>query len=151
MTSSCSQVSAASGFPSHSVGSLTICPTIAVRILCLLFSPTPRFAHLSLTSFLSAPTNAFIVYFTLSILASSFGGILNFLHDMLWLPVSLHSENRLQVLCFDRILELSMSWQNKKNTGETLSILDQGAAVNELFHVRYLRLPSLLFLRRLCD
>lgn len=70
---------------------------------------------------------------------------------MLWLPVSLHSENRLQVLCFDRILELSMSWQNKKNTGETLSILDQGAAVNELFHVRYLRPPSLLFLRRLCD
>lgn len=47
----------------------------------------------------------------------------------------------MQKLCFDRLLALSMRWHAGKNTGATLSLLDQGSAITELFQVRLSSLP----------
>ncbi|CAD6564887.1 MAG: hypothetical protein TREMPRED_000382, partial [Tremellales sp. Tagirdzhanova-0007] len=79
-----------------------------------------------------SPWPALIAYFTFR-LAVSGSGILYFLQQRLWIPVSQYTDREMMMLCFNHLLNLSLAYHTKRNTGEVLKIIDRGSAINNLF------------------
>lgn len=85
----------------------------------------------------------FIVYFTIRIAVSG-SGILYFLQQRLWIPVSQYTDREMMLLCFNHLLNLSLAYHTKRNTGEVLKVIDRGSAINNLFStVLFTALPTI--------
>lgn len=63
-------------------------------------------------------------------------GGLSALQNVTWTPVEQYSDAKMQTLCFDHLLDLSLAWQTKRKTGETMRTLDRGYALTNLLQVR---------------
>jgi ABC-type transport system involved in Fe-S cluster assembly fused permease/ATPase subunit len=60
-------------------------------------------------------------------------------------PVSQYADREMQLLCFNHLLNLSLAFHTKRNTGEVLKILDRGSAINNLFQtLLFSAIPTLL-------
>ena len=53
----------------------------------------------------------------------------------LWVPVAQYSEREMSAMTFQHLLNLSLSFQVKKKTGEVLRTLDRASAINSFFNV----------------
>ncbi|KAG9000931.1 hypothetical protein FRB93_012536 [Tulasnella sp. JGI-2019a] len=62
------------------------------------------------------------------------GGLAN-IRNLLWIPVSQYSEREMAQLCFEHLLNLSLAFHTRRNTGEVMQIINNGAAINNLFNV----------------
>jgi ABC-type transport system involved in Fe-S cluster assembly fused permease/ATPase subunit len=92
----------------------------------------------------SSPWIPFIGYFVIRLLTSS-SGLLSFVQQRLWVPVSQFTDREMQMLCFNHLLNLSLAYHTKRNTGEVLKIIDRGSAINNLFQtVIFTALPTIL-------
>ncbi|WVQ94535.1 hypothetical protein IAU59_001614 [Kwoniella sp. CBS 9459] len=60
-------------------------------------------------------------------------GILTAIQQAFWIPVVQYTDREMQLLCFNHLLDLSLAYHTKRNTGEVMRILDRGSAINELF------------------
>ncbi|WWC60172.1 uncharacterized protein I303_102737 [Kwoniella dejecticola CBS 10117] len=60
-------------------------------------------------------------------------GIITTIQQAFWMPVVYYTDREMQMLCFDHLLNLSLAYHTKRNTGEVMRILDKGSAINELF------------------
>ncbi|OCF30343.1 hypothetical protein I316_08014 [Kwoniella heveanensis BCC8398] len=60
-------------------------------------------------------------------------GILSAVQQAFWVPVVQYTDREMQMLCFNHLLDLSLAYHTKRNTGEVMRILDRGSAINELF------------------
>ncbi|WVF67088.1 hypothetical protein IAT40_001833 [Kwoniella sp. CBS 6097] len=60
-------------------------------------------------------------------------GILTAIQQAFWVPVVQYTDREMQLLCFNHLLDLSLAYHTKRNTGEVMRILDRGSAINELF------------------
>lgn len=80
----------------------------------------------------SSPWPPFITW-TLLRLSITNGGILSFTRERLWIGVSQYTDREMQILCFNHLLNLSLAYHTKRNTGEVLKIIDRGSAINNLF------------------
>ncbi|WVQ78775.1 hypothetical protein IAT38_000866 [Cryptococcus sp. DSM 104549] len=60
-------------------------------------------------------------------------GILSLCRQYFWIPVVQYTDKEMQMLCFNHILDLSLAYHTRRNTGEVLRIIDRGSAINELF------------------
>jgi ATP-binding cassette subfamily B (MDR/TAP) protein 6 len=60
------------------------------------------------------------------------GGFVGFLQRMLWVPVQQYADREMQMLLFNHLLNLSLKFHTKRNTGEVLKIIDRGSAINNL-------------------
>ncbi|RSH84236.1 uncharacterized protein EHS24_005748 [Apiotrichum porosum] len=61
------------------------------------------------------------------------GGVLAFLQNVIWVPVQQYADREMQLLTFNHLLDLSLAFHTKRNTGEVLRIIDRGSAINNLF------------------
>ncbi|AAW45126.1 hypothetical protein CNBL2610 [Cryptococcus deneoformans B-3501A] len=50
-----------------------------------------------------------------------------------WIPVVQYTDREMQMVCFNHLLDLSLSYHTRRNTGEVMRIIDRGSAINELF------------------
>lgn len=50
-----------------------------------------------------------------------------------WIPVVQYTDREMQMICFNHLLDLSLSYHTRRNTGEVMRIIDRGSAINELF------------------
>jgi ABC-type transport system involved in Fe-S cluster assembly fused permease/ATPase subunit len=46
-----------------------------------------------------------------------------------------YSDREMSNMCFNHLLDLSLSFHTKRKTGEVLRILDRGSAINNFFQV----------------
>ena len=91
-----------------------------------------------------SPWPALIAYFAFR-LAVSGSGILYFLQQRLWIPVSQYTDREMMMLCFNHLLNLSLAYHTKRNTGEVLKVIDRGSAINNLFStVIFTAMPTIL-------
>ncbi|OCF58072.1 hypothetical protein L486_04101 [Kwoniella mangroviensis CBS 10435] len=60
-------------------------------------------------------------------------GTLGAIQQAFWLPIVQYTDREMQMLCFNHILELSLAYHTKRNTGEVMRIIERGSAVNNLF------------------
>ncbi|WWC68760.1 uncharacterized protein I206_102694 [Kwoniella pini CBS 10737] len=60
-------------------------------------------------------------------------GIISTIQQAFWIPVVQYTDKEMQLLCFNHLLDLSLAYHTKRNTGEVMRILDKGSAINELF------------------
>ncbi|WWD16670.1 hypothetical protein CI109_101100 [Kwoniella shandongensis] len=60
-------------------------------------------------------------------------GIMGLAQQFFWIPVVQYTDKEMQMLCFNHLLDLSLSYHTKRNTGEVMRIIDRGSAINELF------------------
>ncbi|WVW80002.1 hypothetical protein I302_101975 [Kwoniella bestiolae CBS 10118] len=60
-------------------------------------------------------------------------GTLSALQQAFWLPIVQYTDREMQMLCFNHILDLSLAYHTKRNTGEVMRIIERGSAVNNLF------------------
>ena len=74
----------------------------------------------------------FIAWISIRTLMSN-GGVLSFLQQSLWVQVSQYTDREMMLLCFNHLLNLSLAFHTKRNTGEVLKIIDRGSAINNLF------------------
>lgn len=81
-----------------------------------------------------APWKHLLVYAGLRFLQGS-GGLTQVLQSTLWIPVAQYSEREMSEMTFSHLLNLSLSFQVKKKTGEVLRTLDRGSAINSFFQV----------------
>jgi ABC-type transport system involved in Fe-S cluster assembly fused permease/ATPase subunit len=77
---------------------------------------------------------AFITYFVIRLCVSG-SGIIYFIQQRLWIPVSQYSDREMMMMCFNHLLNLSLSYHTRRNTGEVLKVIDRGSAINNLFQV----------------
>ncbi|TXT04260.1 hypothetical protein VHUM_04258 [Vanrija humicola] len=63
------------------------------------------------------------------------GGFLGFFQNLLWVPVQQYADREMQLLLFNHLLDLSLAFHTKRNTGEVLKIIDRGSAINNLLQV----------------
>ncbi|KAJ9107844.1 hypothetical protein QFC19_002750 [Naganishia cerealis] len=54
-----------------------------------------------------------------------------------WAPVMQYSDREMSNMCFNHLLDLSLSFHTKRKTGEVLRILDRGSAINSFFQVGF--------------
>lgn len=73
----------------------------------------------------------FITYFVIRSVMT--GGILDFVRQCLWVPVYQYTDREMMMLCFSHLLNLSLAYHTKRNTGEVMRIIDRGSAINNLF------------------
>lgn len=73
----------------------------------------------------------FITYFAVRGIMT--GGILDFVRQILWVPVYQYTDREMMMLCFNHLLNLSLAYHTKRNTGEVMRIIDRGSAINNLF------------------
>lgn len=74
---------------------------------------------------------SFITYFTIRSVIS--GGLLDFIRQFLWVSVYQYTDREMMMLCFNHLLNLSLAYHTKRNTGEVMRIIDRGSAINNLF------------------
>ncbi|WRT65564.1 uncharacterized protein IL334_002509 [Kwoniella shivajii] len=60
-------------------------------------------------------------------------GILSAIQQAFWIPVVQYTDREMQMLCFHHLLDLSLAYHTKRNTGEVIRIIERGSAINELF------------------
>ncbi|WVR03950.1 hypothetical protein IAU60_000949 [Kwoniella sp. DSM 27419] len=60
-------------------------------------------------------------------------GILSAAQQAFWIPVVQYTDREMQSLCFNHLLDLSLAYHTKRNTGEVMRIIERGSAINELF------------------
>ncbi|KAK8861424.1 hypothetical protein IAR55_002243 [Kwoniella newhampshirensis] len=60
-------------------------------------------------------------------------GVMGLFQQFFWIPVVQYTDKEMQLLCFNHLLDLSLSYHTKRNTGEVMRIIDRGSAINELF------------------
>lgn len=90
----------------------------------------------------SSPWPWFIAYFAIRLLVTG-SGVLYFVQQRLWIPVSQYTDREMMLLCFNHLLNLSLAYHTKRNTGEVLKIIDRGSAINNLFQtVLFTALPT---------
>lgn len=63
------------------------------------------------------------------------GGFLGFFQNLLWVPVQQYADREMQLLLFNHLLDLSLAFHTKRNTGEVLKIIDRGSAINNLLQI----------------
>ncbi|EJT97371.1 P-loop containing nucleoside triphosphate hydrolase protein, partial [Dacryopinax primogenitus] len=81
-------------------------------------------------------------YITLRLIS---GGVLDNVRSALWLPVMQYSDREMSFLSFDHLMNLSLSFHNKRKLGEVTRILNRGSSVNTLFEVLlYMVIPTIL-------
>jgi ABC-type transport system involved in Fe-S cluster assembly fused permease/ATPase subunit len=73
----------------------------------------------------------FITYF--AIRSAVTGGIFDFTRQYLWVSVYQYTDREMMMLCFTHLLNLSLAYHTKRNTGEVMRIIDRGSAINNLF------------------
>jgi ATP-binding cassette subfamily B (MDR/TAP) protein 6 len=78
-----------------------------------------------------SPWPPLVFYIALRFMQS--GGVLAFAQNVLWIPVQQYADREMQLLCFNHLLDLSLAFHTKRNTGEVLRIIDRGSAINNLF------------------
>ncbi|GAA5833238.1 hypothetical protein JCM5353_007922 [Sporobolomyces roseus] len=78
-----------------------------------------------------APYANLAIYVTLSFLQDSN----SMLYRFLWLPISQYSELEMSMLAFDTLLNLSLSYHQRRRTGELLRILGRTDAINDFFEL----------------
>lgn len=61
-------------------------------------------------------------------------GGLAIVQNLLWIPVQQNADREMQMLLFNHLLNLSLSFHTTRNTGEVLKILDRGSSINNLLH-----------------
>ncbi|KZT56170.1 hypothetical protein CALCODRAFT_544293 [Calocera cornea HHB12733] len=72
-------------------------------------------------------------------------GVLDNVRSALWLPVMQYSDREMSFLSFDHLMNLSLSFHNKRKLGEVTRILNRGSSVNTLFEVLlYMVIPTVL-------
>jgi VanZ family protein len=86
-------------------------------------------------SLVAAAPWLWIAVYVLARFLSGSGG-LSALQNVTWTPVEQYSDAKMQTLCFDHLLDLSLAWQTKRKTGETMRTLDRGYALTNLLQVR---------------
>ncbi|ORX36321.1 hypothetical protein BD324DRAFT_488296 [Kockovaella imperatae] len=72
----------------------------------------------------------FIAFFAIRILQNT---VLFFVRNILFLPVTQYTDREMQLLCFNHLLNLSLAYHTRRNTGEVLKVIDRGSAINSLF------------------
>lgn len=80
-----------------------------------------------------SPWPPLILYVILRSMQS--GGLIAFLQNVIWVPVQQYADREMQLLTFNHLLNLSLAFHTKRNTGEVLRIIDRGSAINNLFQV----------------
>ena len=83
---------------------------------------------------LAAPWPSLLLYCGLRFLQGS-GGVVTVISNNLWVPVAQYSEREMSAMTFQHLLNLSLSFQVKKKTGEVLRTLDRASAINSFFNV----------------
>ena len=83
---------------------------------------------------LAAPWRHLLTYAGLRFLQGS-GGLTQVLQSNLWISVAQYSEREMSQMTFTHLLNLSLSFQVRKKTGEVLRTLDRGSAINSFFQV----------------
>jgi len=76
----------------------------------------------------------FIAYFAIRVTVTG-SGVLSYVRQRLWIPVAQYSDREMMMLCFNHLLNLSLAYHTKRNTGEVLKVIDRGSAINNLFDV----------------
>jgi ATP-binding cassette subfamily B (MDR/TAP) protein 6 len=72
-------------------------------------------------------------------------GLLTFINNVLWVRVAQYTDREMQMLCFNHLLNLSLAYHTKRNTGEVLKIIDRGSAINNLFQtLLFTAIPTVL-------
>ena len=90
-----------------------------------------------------SPWIPFVSYFAIRLTVSG-AGLLYFFQQRLWIPVSQYTDREMMMLCFNRLLDLSLAYHTKRNTGEVLKVIDRGSAINNLFQtVLFTAMPTL--------
>lgn len=90
----------------------------------------------------TSPWPAFIAYFVIRVTVSG-SGLLYFVQQRLWIPVSQFTDREMMMMCFNHLLNLSLAYHTKRNTGEVLKVIDRGSAINNLFQtVLFTALPT---------
>ncbi|KAK9900470.1 hypothetical protein P389DRAFT_192735 [Cystobasidium minutum MCA 4210] len=79
-----------------------------------------------------APWANLLLYAGLRFLQGN-GGLTQVLGSNLWIPVAQYSEREMSMMTFSHLLNLSLSFQVRKKTGEVLRTLDRGSAINSFF------------------
>lgn len=74
----------------------------------------------------------FIVWMVLKAIQGNGG--LAVVQNLLWIPVQQNADREMQMLLFNHLLDLSLSFHTTRNTGEVLKILDRGSSINNLLH-----------------
>ncbi|KAJ9125398.1 hypothetical protein QFC22_000358 [Naganishia vaughanmartiniae] len=72
-------------------------------------------------------------------------GMLAVMQNMLWAPVMQYSDREMSNMCFNHLLDLSLSFHTKRKTGEVLRILDRGSAINSFFQTLLFSVLPVLF------
>ncbi|GAA6015414.1 hypothetical protein JCM11491_000421 [Sporobolomyces phaffii] len=78
-----------------------------------------------------APYANLAIYVSLSFLQDSN----SMLYRFLWLPISQYSELEMSMMAFDTLLNLSLSYHQRRRTGELLRILGRTDAINDFFEL----------------
>ncbi|GAA6063468.1 hypothetical protein JCM10212_006330 [Sporobolomyces blumeae] len=78
-----------------------------------------------------APYANLAIYVTLSFLQDSN----SMLYRYCWLPISQYSEMEMSMMAFDTLLNLSLSYHQRRRTGELLRILGRTDAINDFFEL----------------
>lgn len=83
---------------------------------------------------MTAPWKHLLIYAFLRFLQGG-GGLTQVFQSTLWIPVAQYSEREMSQMTFSHLLNLSLSFQVRKKTGEVLRTLDRGSAINSFFQV----------------
>ena len=90
-----------------------------------------------------SPWSPFIAYFAIRVTVSG-SGLLYFVQQRLWIPISQYTDREMMMTCFNHLLNLSLAYHTKRNTGEVLKVIDRGSAINNLFQtVLFTAVPTL--------
>lgn len=90
----------------------------------------------------ASPWKAFATYFSIRMLVSG-GGLLSFCRERLWIGVSQYTDREMMLVCFNHLLDLSLAYHTRRNTGEVLKVIDRGSAMNNLLStVLFTALPT---------
>jgi ABC-type transport system involved in Fe-S cluster assembly fused permease/ATPase subunit len=85
----------------------------------------------------------FITYFVIRGIMT--GGVLDFIRSYFWVFVYQYTDREMMMLCFNHLLNLSLAYHTKRNTGEVMRIIDRGSAVNNLFQtLLFTAIPTLI-------
>lgn len=90
----------------------------------------------------SAPWKNLLLYAALRFLQGN-GGLTQVLGSNLWIPVAQYSEREMSMMTFSHLLNLSLSFQVRKKTGEVLRTLDRGSAINSFFQTLLFQLAPI--------
>ncbi|WVQ73800.1 hypothetical protein IAR50_003381 [Cryptococcus sp. DSM 104548] len=60
-------------------------------------------------------------------------GVISALQQYFWIPVVQYTDREMQLMSFNHLIDLSLSYHTKRNTGEVMRIVDRGSAINEVF------------------